>query len=150
MVPRGETKELAEGVYVIPDQRVEFVPNIGIVVAGESALVIDTAIGPANGERVMEEVRGVAGDRRLFLTFTHSLSRARVRGADVQAGGHDPHNRAQPEDKGEEYIQMFSGFGPGLGGGVSPGARGLPRRSLRARSVAHPRLRCGLGNERAS
>ena len=34
-------------MFVVPDQRVEFVPNIGIVLGSRSALVIDTAMGAA-------------------------------------------------------------------------------------------------------
>ncbi|MEM8665016.1 MAG: MBL fold metallo-hydrolase, partial [Pseudomonadota bacterium] len=68
--PSGIT-EIADGVFVIPDKRVPLVPNIGIVLGSDTALVIDCGMGPANGERVLEAARKVAGSRRLVLTLTH-------------------------------------------------------------------------------
>ena len=46
--------EIAKGVFVIGDRRVPLVPNIGIVLGDDSALVIDTGMGPANGAKVLE------------------------------------------------------------------------------------------------
>ncbi len=63
MVPEGATTEIAPGVHVVPDQRIEFVPNAGIVVGERAALVIDTAMGAANGERILREARRVAEER---------------------------------------------------------------------------------------
>lgn len=117
MVPEGATAEIAPGVHVIPDQRVEFVPNIGIVLGEESALVIDTAMGPRNGERVLREARRLAGDRRLFLTLTHFHPEHGFAAQSFVPEATILYNRAQLEEldaKGEEYIEMFSGFGPHL------------------------------------
>ena len=63
--------EIASGVFVIPDRRVPLVPNIGIVLGEEAALVVDTGMGPANGQRVLDAARRVAGARKLILTITH-------------------------------------------------------------------------------
>ena len=65
------TREIASGVYVIPDQRVPLVPNIGVVLGDDAALVIDTGMGPKNGASVYEAAKRVAGGRRLILTITH-------------------------------------------------------------------------------
>ena len=43
------TKEIAKGLYVIPDQGVPLVPNIGIVEGSTGVLVIDTGMGPKSG-----------------------------------------------------------------------------------------------------
>ena len=40
--------EIAEDVWVIPDRRIFLVPNIGIVVGKEAALVIDCGLGPVS------------------------------------------------------------------------------------------------------
>jgi glyoxylase-like metal-dependent hydrolase (beta-lactamase superfamily II) len=117
LVAEGATEQVHDRVYVIPDQRVEFVPNIGIIVGDEAVLVIDTAMGGENGARVLEEARRLAGDRKLFLTTTH-FHPEHAFGAQAFKG-HATYiaNTAQAEelaDKGAEYVQMFSGFGPAL------------------------------------
>ena len=116
LVPTGVTQEVAERVHVIPDQRVEFVPNAGIVVGDRATLVIETAMGRRNGERIREEARRLGGERKLLLTTTHFHPEHAF---GVQAFGEATYvcNAAQARelaDKGAEYIEMFSGFGPGL------------------------------------
>ncbi len=116
LIPVDLTHEVAERVFVMPDQRVEFVPNAGIVVGDRSVLVIDTAMGPRNGERILAEARRLGSGRRMLLTTTHFHPE--------HAFGSQPFseaiyvcNAAQAEEmaaKGPEYIEMFSGFGPGL------------------------------------
>ena len=70
-VDTSSVKEVADGVFIVPDRRVWLVPNIGIVLGRDAALVIDTGLGPANGERVLDLARRFAGSRRLMLTLTH-------------------------------------------------------------------------------
>ncbi len=105
---------MAEGVYVIPDNRVELVPNVGIVLGESAALVIDTGIGPRNGAYVLERARRLAGDRRLYLTVTHfhpehGFGAQAFRGAAtiIYNGG----QRAELHRKGAGYLRMFSGLG---------------------------------------
>jgi len=117
MVPEGATIQIAPRVHVIPDQRIEFVPNAGIVVGERAALVIETAMGAANGERVLREARRLAGERPLLLTTTH-FHPEHAFGAQAFVGSATYIcNRAQAEElaaKGREYVEMFSGFGPAL------------------------------------
>ena len=107
-----EPDEVAPGVHVIPDGRVPLVPNIGIVVAEEEALVVDTGMGPKNGRRVLEKARALT-DKPLVLTITHfhpehgfgvqEFSEARI-----------VYNRTQQEElaeKGTPYLDMFRTFG---------------------------------------
>ena len=64
--------QLADGVWVLPDRdRTPHVPNVGIVVGSRSALVIESGIGIANGERVLAIARELAGERPLLVTATH-------------------------------------------------------------------------------
>ncbi len=45
-VVQGDPVQLSDGIFVIPDRRVDLVPNIGIVVGSQAALVIDSGLGP--------------------------------------------------------------------------------------------------------
>jgi len=71
MVAAGKTVQIAEGVYVIPDQRVSLVPNVGIIVGATSVLVVDTGMGPANAEIVLAEVRKITDKPIRYLVSTH-------------------------------------------------------------------------------
>lgn len=117
LVDPGAIRQLAERVHVIPDGRVEFVPNVGIVVGDRTALVIDTAMGRANGERILEAARELAGDRRLLLTTTHFHPEHAFGAQPLAAEATYVANAAQAAelaDKGTEYVEMFSGFGAAL------------------------------------
>jgi glyoxylase-like metal-dependent hydrolase (beta-lactamase superfamily II) len=110
-------KEIAPGVYVITDRRVPLVPNIGIIVGTHAVLVVDTGMGPANGQKVLESAKTLAGDRPLILTLTHFHPEHGF-GAQVFKGAARIHyNRAQRDElaaKGESYLGMFKTFGPGV------------------------------------
>ena len=64
--------QIAPDVWLIPDRRVFLVPNIGIVVGRDSALIIDCGLGLENGKQVLEAARRVAPGRKLILTQTHA------------------------------------------------------------------------------
>ncbi len=70
-VDTSNVQEVAPGVWVFRDHRTWLVPNIGIILGNDAALVVDTGLGPANGERVLDLARRLAGNRRLLLTLTH-------------------------------------------------------------------------------
>ncbi|SPL95919.1 Fumarylacetoacetase [[Actinomadura] parvosata subsp. kistnae] len=112
-VVRGEPVELSDGVYVIPDGRVELVPNVGIVVGEHSALVIDTGMGPRNGAYVLEQARRLAGDRHLYLTVTHFHPEHGF-GAQAFKGVativYNAAQRAELHRKGASYVEMFRGL----------------------------------------
>jgi glyoxylase-like metal-dependent hydrolase (beta-lactamase superfamily II) len=123
LVPEGVTTPLREGVFVIPDQRIEFVPNIGILVGERATLVVDTAMGPRNGERVLAEARRLGGARKLVLTTTHFHPEHAFGAqalADVATYVCNATQAAELADKGREYVEMFSGFGPHLAELLAP------------------------------
>jgi hypothetical protein len=51
---------VSDGVFVIPDNRVPLVPNVGFVVGDRAVLVIDTGLGPRNGAHVLDQARRLA------------------------------------------------------------------------------------------
>jgi glyoxylase-like metal-dependent hydrolase (beta-lactamase superfamily II) len=106
--------EVADGVVVIPDGRVPLVPNVGIVLGGRDALVVDTGMGLRSATRVLEHARERAGDRRLLLTITHFHPEHGYGAQVIAREATIVYNRAQRDElhaKGEGYIEMFKGFG---------------------------------------
>ena len=71
MVKENATVKLAPHSYAIPDGNVVLVPNVGIVVGSKATLVVDTGMGPRNGEIVMREVAKVSRNTDLYLVTTH-------------------------------------------------------------------------------
>ena len=114
-VDETQIREIAAGVWVIPDRRVPLVPNIGIVVGEDRALVVDVGMGPRNGERVLGAAKQKAGGRPLVVTTTHFHPE---HGFGLQAFRDESHivyNRSQLDelrDKGPAYVEMFKTFGP--------------------------------------
>src|SRR3984893_5153748 len=108
-------QEIASGVFVITDQRVPLVPNIGIILGKDTALVVDTGMGPVNGQKVLDCAKRLAGQRPLILTLTHFHPEHGF-GAQVFKGTAKIHyNRSQRDElraKGEGYLGMFKTFGP--------------------------------------
>jgi len=82
----AEPTEVAAGVYVIPDGRVPLVPNVGIVVGSKATLVVDTGLGPRNGETIVREMKKVSTNADVYVVLTHyhpehSLGAAAFKGA---------------------------------------------------------------------
>ena len=113
-VIENEPREVANGVFVIPDGRVPLVPNVGIVAGTRSVLVVDTGMGARNGETVRGHAEQLASGRRLFLTLTH-FHPEHGYGAQVFADAAvTVYNRAQLEElrsKGPGYLELFKTFG---------------------------------------
>jgi glyoxylase-like metal-dependent hydrolase (beta-lactamase superfamily II) len=112
-VVSGSPHEIADGVYVVPDGRVPLVPNVGIVLGDDAALVVDTAMGPRNGERIHEMAGALAAGRRLILTITH-FHPEHGYGAQAFRDAEIVYNRAQLDElheKGAAYLEMFKTFG---------------------------------------
>ncbi|MFE9889633.1 MBL fold metallo-hydrolase [Streptomyces scopuliridis] len=109
-----DVRELARDLVVIPNRRVQLVPNIGIIGGRHSVLVVETGMGPGNAQKVLEFAAGYAKGRRLFLTTTH-FHPEHAFGAQTFAGEATfLINQAQAEDlkvKGPGYIDMFKGLG---------------------------------------
>jgi glyoxylase-like metal-dependent hydrolase (beta-lactamase superfamily II) len=107
--------EVAKGVYVIGDRRVPLVPNIGVVLGAEAALVIDTGMGPANGAKVLEVAQRLGAGRRLILTLTHFHPEHGFGAQAFKGRAHIFYNAAQRDElaaKGAAYLGMFRTFGP--------------------------------------
>jgi glyoxylase-like metal-dependent hydrolase (beta-lactamase superfamily II) len=114
-VVRGDPVEVSDGVFVIPDNRVPLVPNVGFVVGDSAALVIDTGLGPRNGARVLDQARRLAGARPLYLTTTHFHPEHGFGAQAFRGAATIIYNAAQHVElrrKGAGYIEMFTGMSP--------------------------------------
>jgi len=109
---------LAEGVWVLPDRdRTPHVHNVGIVIGSRSALVIESGIGIANGERVLAIARELAGERPLLVTATH-FHPEHGYGVQAFAGAatilYNEAQRDELREKQDFYVRKFSALGPRL------------------------------------
>ncbi len=108
-------RELAPDLLVIPNDRVDLVPNIGVIGGTDAVLVVDTGLGTANASEVLAFATSIAAGRRLYLTTTH-FHPEHAYGAQVFAGAATyVVNRAQADDlatKGAGYLEMFRGLDP--------------------------------------
>ena len=110
--------QLADGVWVLPDRdRTPHVPNVGIVVGSRSALVIESGIGIANGERVLAIARELAGARPLLVTATH-FHPEHGYGVQAFAGAatilYNEAQRDELREKQDFYVRKFSALSPRL------------------------------------
>jgi glyoxylase-like metal-dependent hydrolase (beta-lactamase superfamily II) len=71
LVKENATVKLAAHTYVIPDDDVPLVPNVGIVVGSRAALVIDPGLGRRNGETVLRELAKITNTSELYVASTH-------------------------------------------------------------------------------
>jgi glyoxylase-like metal-dependent hydrolase (beta-lactamase superfamily II) len=119
MIRTDATEPISEHVYVILDQNVSFVPNVGIVVGDRATLIVDTGLGTANGRIVLAEARKLSDNDIFYLTATHFHpehdlgalafpdSARMVRWAGQQA---------EADSDGAATIQRFSGISPAVAG----------------------------------
>jgi glyoxylase-like metal-dependent hydrolase (beta-lactamase superfamily II) len=63
---------IADGIWILPDQRTRFVPNIGIIEGDTTVLVIDSGFTAQSGRDVLKAARAIAGQRDIVLTVTHA------------------------------------------------------------------------------
>ncbi len=109
--------QIAPGVWLLPDHRINLIPNIGIVVGRDSALVIDCGLNPDSGARVLEAARKLAPGRKLILTTTHAHPEHVFGAAPFKGQAEIVLNSAQNDylmKMGPPLREMFKGFGPDI------------------------------------
>ena len=89
-------------------------PNIVFVVGEDSTLVVDTALGPVQGAKVVAAAEDLAPGNRLYLTTTHfHPEHAAGDGAFPEETIliRPDRQQAELERDGPEIIELFKGFG---------------------------------------
>jgi glyoxylase-like metal-dependent hydrolase (beta-lactamase superfamily II) len=123
LVASGKTREIAEHVYVIPDQRINVIPNIGIIVGRDGVLVVDTGMGPRNAETVLNEVKKITSQPIAYLTVTHFHPEHGMGAQAFPASTIVIYPTAQKIElleKGAAMISQFSGVSPGIADLLKP------------------------------
>ena len=46
-------------------------PNVGIIVGSKATLVVDTGLGPRNGEAIVREMKKVSRNAEVYVVTTH-------------------------------------------------------------------------------
>jgi len=70
LIKENATVKISDHVYVIPDGNVGGVPNVGIIVGSKAVLVVDTGLGPRNGQTVLREVQKLT-KADIYIVGTH-------------------------------------------------------------------------------
>lgn len=71
LVRAGGARPVSQHVFVISDNNVGGVPNVGIIVGTRATLVVDTGMGRRNGETVLAEAQRVSRVPVAYLVTTH-------------------------------------------------------------------------------
>jgi glyoxylase-like metal-dependent hydrolase (beta-lactamase superfamily II) len=123
LVRSGVTRKVAENVYVIPDQRVNVIPNIAIIVGRDGVLVVDTGMGPRNAETVLGEVKKITSKPVAYLTITHFHPEHGMGAQAFPASTIVIYPTAQKTElleKGTAMINQFSGVSTGIADLLKP------------------------------
>lgn len=115
IVKANATKKLGAHTYVIPDDNVPLVPNVGIVVGSRATLVIDPGLGRENGEIVLREVAKVSKNEELYIASTHFHPEHTTGYVAFPASAKYVNSKTQEaefEASGMKMIQLFAGRSP--------------------------------------
>ena len=113
LVRENVTEKVSDHVWVIPDNSVSMVPNIGIIVGSRGTLVVDTGLGARNGQTVVGEMQKVSKTAELYLATTHFHPEH-----DLGAGGFPANTRmirsqdqqTEIAEQGLAATERFAGF----------------------------------------
>ena len=106
--------EMAPGVFVLPDKRIPLVPNIGIVVGRDTALVVDCGLGVESAEAVLALTRRLAPGRRIVLTVTHAHPEHGFGAQVLSRDARITYNRAQADYFARSGATLLDGFRTGI------------------------------------
>ena len=118
MIKRGATMKISDHAYVILDDNVGFVPNVGIIVGERATLIVDTGMGPENGAIVLDEARKLSDNTEFYLTATHFHPEHDLGATAFPATAKMIRWRGQQSETdaaGAQTIERFSSFSPAVG-----------------------------------
>jgi len=110
IVRAGTAVKVSEHVFVIPDNDMPGVANIGIVVGRDAVLVIDTGMGKRNGEIVAAEAQKLGDNKPMYLVTTHVHPEHDLGAHGFPASTKMIRNSAQIEEIAEVGLRVAEAF----------------------------------------
>lgn len=117
LIKQDDALQLSEHAYVILDDNVRFVPNVGIVVGDDATLVIDTGVGIRTGEIILEEARKLSSNEQFYIASTHYHSEHELGAGAFPDSAQVIRSRTQQQDleeSGAAHRERFAGMSPAL------------------------------------
>lgn len=117
MIKRDTARKVSDHVYVILDDNVGMVPNVGIVVGERATLIVDTGLGPENGAIVLGEARKLSDNTEFYLTATHFHPEHDLGATAFPADAKMIRWRgqqAETDEQGAQTIERFASFSPAV------------------------------------
>jgi glyoxylase-like metal-dependent hydrolase (beta-lactamase superfamily II) len=106
--------EVAPGVFILPDKRIPLVPNIGIIVGRDQALVVDCGLGIDSAENVLKLARQLAPGRRIVLTVTPAHPEHGFGAQVFKSDARITYNSAQRDYFARTGAKLLDGFQAGV------------------------------------
>jgi glyoxylase-like metal-dependent hydrolase (beta-lactamase superfamily II) len=128
MIKQDAARKVAEHTFVILDDNVGLVPNVGLVVGERATLIVDTGLGDRNGAIVLAEARKLSDNSAFYLTATHFHPEHDLGATAFPADAEMVRWRtqqAEADEQGRQMIERFSSFSPAVAELLS-GARFRP------------------------
>ena len=110
LVKENATIKVSDHVYFIPDFNVGLVPNVGIIVGNRATLVVDTGLGPRNGQTVIREMSKLSKNTDVYVVSTHFHPEHALGEAAFPATAHVIRARAQQQDIDEFDLTLAKQF----------------------------------------
>jgi len=101
LIKENATVKVADHVYAIPDGSVPMVPNVGIIVGSRATMVVDTGLGPRNGQAILREVARVSKNTEMYVATTHYHPEHSLGGAAFPATAKFVRPKVQQQDMDE-------------------------------------------------
>jgi glyoxylase-like metal-dependent hydrolase (beta-lactamase superfamily II) len=117
LVKEGKTVKISEHVFVIPDELVAMVPNVGIVVGKRATLVVDPGMGARSGQAVLREVGKLTRNAEIYIVNTHFHPEHTTGEAGFPPSAKILRAAAQQQDideMGIKWVQNFASRSPAI------------------------------------
>jgi len=110
LIRENAVSRVSEHVHVISDLNVGLVPNVGIIVGSRATLVVDTGLGPRNGQTVLKVTNSVSTNRELYVVSTHFHPEHALGESAFPASAKIIRARAQQQDIDEFGLSLAKTF----------------------------------------
>jgi len=110
LIRENAAVKVSEHVYVIPDFNVGLVPNVGIIVGSRATLVVDTGLGPKNGQTVLREMHKLSTNADVYVVSTHFHPEHALGESAFPASAHLIRARTQQQDIDEFGLTLARQF----------------------------------------